>query len=842
MASLPPDQRRNVFVRGKVSSVVGDKSGAVSREQLSHEEVSARMDRGEDPVVTGADDDKLEQVRRYDKAIRERKVAGEEDALVLANKATPFVGQALQNAYFGPEKAAQYRQQLLEANRATALGGDLAMLAAGGTGIAKVLGKFAPGTLTTRGVKGFGNLLGGGAAADTYLYAEYLADTNTPFRAEDYGRELAIGALFNFPIAGAAAVRGAAIKAAGSALQGGGNLLGTAADYYVTRAVLSGKSGAEAAGYARKGAGLRIMSRLGQKLRGKKARPGAVIDPVGEAQRAAVQQEKTIGKATASKLGRMAPSERQTVLDEVRGYAGSNDTIDAKAFNLAVEQTTAVRTSVSTLGKQADAINVKVGDKTKGIGGRASKKQTGAYVADVGALVGDLRTAGWSDIANYIEELLVTSKDGKLVTNPHQNFGKLVQARLDARLKRGIVPGAAQADDSLRKVIDNSNIWGTGKHKKVAKDLNKAIDDLADAQETLRDINIPKSLDDLGDADLGRLATIDEQVDIIRSSYATLERHKMLSRQQVRGIEKTLKQINEKTAAAGPAYENIAKLNKMRGQAAGNTTDRLGRVLQAEPDFRAAQNLSSLEEAGRLTALKDNALRVLNKGLGYTAAANVGGVVYLRSLNRHEKDAVFEHLQAELAAYTGAPERMEDAFAYALGATEVADPDVTTQGSIAATSTMYYLAQAMPKRRNTLYRTETPRTQKEAFLQTVSAVLDPISVAYAALEGRVTPNMVDAIRATQPAMYAEISNQLSEAVMQADPSKASRKAINGVNLFLGGVDPLYRGDVLFQLQNHYTQNQVQAQAMGPNIQGQFKQQTPQDSGSPFTFTQRLTSY
>jgi hypothetical protein len=185
---------------------------------------------------------------------------------------------------------------------------------------------------------------------------------------------------------------------------------------------------------------------------------------------------------------------------------------------------------------------------------------------------------------------------------------------------------------------------------------------------------------------------------------------------------------------------------------------------------------------------------------------------------------------------------MEDAFASALGATEVADPDVTTQGSIAATRTMYYLAQVMPRRRNTLYRTETPRQQKHAFLQTFAAILDPISVAYAALEGRVTPNMVDAIRATQPAMYAEISNQLAEAIMEADPSKAPRKAINGVNLFLGGVDPLYRGDVLFQLQNHFTQNQQQAQAVGPQLNGQFQTQTPQDSGSAFTFTQRLTSY
>jgi hypothetical protein len=550
------------------------------------------MDRGDDPVVTGADDPKLEQARQYDKAVRERKVAEGEDALVLMNKATPFVGQALQNAYFGPEEAARHRAQLLEANRGTALFGDAAMLAAGGVGIAKGLARFAPGIAggmsKTQGMRGLANLMGGGAAADTYLYAQYLADTNTPFRAEDYGRELAIGALFNFPFAGAAAVRGAAVQAAGSALSGGGNLLGSAADYYVTRAVLSNKGGAEAAGFARKGAGLRMMSRFGRKLRGKTTRVGQAFDPVGDATRAARNQETRIGQATAAKVSRMAPSERQVLLDEVRGYAGATEVLDANAFNRAVEQTTAVRSSVNTLGKQADLINARVGDKTKGIGGRASKKQTAAFMADTQAMIGELQTAGWSDIANYLDDLLQTGKDGKLVTNPHTQFGKLVQARLDARLKRGIVPGAAQADESLRRVIENKNIWGTGKHKKVAADLNKAIDDLADAQETLRDINIPKSLDDLGAADLGRLKTIDEQVDIVRKAYATLERHKMLSRQQVRGIEKTLKQINEKTAAAGPAYENITKLNKQRGEAAGATTERLGDSPPSAPRPRSS--------------------------------------------------------------------------------------------------------------------------------------------------------------------------------------------------------------------------------------------------------------
>ena len=61
-----------------------------------------------------------------------------------------------------------------------------------------------------------------------------------------------------------------------------------------------------------------------------------------------------------------------------------------------------MRSSVNTLGKQADAINVKVGDHTKGIGGRASKKQTAAYVANMESLMGDLRTSGWSDIGNYL--------------------------------------------------------------------------------------------------------------------------------------------------------------------------------------------------------------------------------------------------------------------------------------------------------------------------------------------------------------------------------------------------------------------------------------------------------
>ena len=848
MARMPPQDRRRVYVRGNVTGVATDNAGQPSSSQMSHEEVTSRMDRGEDPIALPGDG-KLDAVRRAGVDRRKREVAGSTTAkaLLAINKVTPFVGQALQDAAAGPGVAAQARMEMLEANRGWSMGLDAASLAVGGVGAAKVLSKFAPGMATTMGLKGFGNMMAGGATADTYLYAEYLANSNTPFRAEDYGRELAIGALFNLPLAGGAAARGAIIKGAGKVLKGGA-AMGTAADFYITRAVLSGSDKAAAAGYAQKGAAFRLISRQANKLRGKRARTGGHIDPLGDAQAAAKDQQKRISQATAKKFEAMTPEQRTAVVDEMRGLTNSDADINVNAFNKAVDEVNLVRTNVKILDKTIDGVNQKTGNWTKGIGGKPSKKQAAAFQTEMTGLLAELKNSGFQDVTNFLEETIHLDKGGKHLVNPHTQFGKLIQARLDARLKSATIPGAAQADEALRRVIDNSEIWGKGKHPQIAKDVNDAIDKIADAQATLKDINLPKNPDAIK-GNTGTIDTINAQIDIIEEAYAVLQRRKMLTYNQTAGIRKTLKQARDANLAGKKAYGEVAKLNDLREIAHGTNTERLGRVVQAAPDFKAAQNLSALEEANRLSGFGKAAINALQKGSIATTATAWGGVMYLRKMDRESKNAMFEHLQTELPMLTGAPELLEERFSGMLGATDAADPTVTTMAGMAAAKGIYYLAQAMPKRRNTLYATTTPITQQESFLQKYAAMMDPISVGYAALEGRATPDMIEAIKVTQPAMYAEISNFLSEALMEVNPKKASRKTIVGVNAFLGGIDPLWHGDVLFQLQNHYAQNAQQQGQLGGGAQGggmagggQMATPNPTQPENNFTFTQRLTSY
>ncbi|NIT75523.1 MAG: hypothetical protein GWO44_01110 [Thermoplasmata archaeon] len=174
------------------------------------------------------------------------------------------------------------------------------------------------------------------------------------------------------------------------------------------------------------------------------------------------------------------------------------------------------------------------------------------------------------------------------------------------------------------------------------------------------------------------------------------------------------------------------------------------------------------------------------------------------------------------------------------------NPQVHTMAGVGVGNNVYFLANKLGRVDRTLYgRGRRPRRDRTLrFFETFQAMANPMDVAYAAMTGEVTQDMVDAVRVTAPTQYTELSIVLSAVIDHADPLKLPRKSLAGINKFLGGADPIYSGEVIMQLQSNYAQNEQQQQAINPGNapQGQFNQAHPQDGDNAFTFTQRLMSY
>ncbi len=840
MKRIGPDGRRNITVRGNVQGVASDSSRRATEETMSHQEVSARIDRGLDPVLTPGDPRR--DVIRTQRAEEIARTTAEEANLVGAYRLAPILGQGLQNLVVGTDEATEFREKWLEANKGQALGTDLAMMAAGGVAGGLMLGA-GKSAAATMGVKGFRNLMALGAGQDTYMYAQYLADHNLPFRAEDYARELMIGSLINLPLAAGTAARGFVAGKVIGGIKGGGNLLGGVADAYIAKAVFSPQGTLQAAQAAQKGAGFRMLSKFTRKMRGKKNRPTNIYDPLSEAEKFHTYQTKQLDRLKPERFNKLDEVAQRELLDEVKGWADSNVKIDVDEVNRMVDRIKSVERQAVKMDVGIDKANQQVGNWTKGIGGKASKKQTAAFVAEVEGLFGLMETLGYKDVAGTLQEVLQAgSKKGYLLNNPHAAYGKFVQMRLQAQLTRATVPGAAAVDEYIRGMLGRTDIWGTGKVVKIAPKLNDAIDNFGKAQQKFKDLNAKKHLNDVSPAD-GRLKAdaMHSALNEMEDAIGAIREAKQLSEAQTRSFMTSIKQTRDTLKESGMAYSTASKLNELRGQAAGTLTDRLGRVELGAQDFRAAQAASTAEEAGKLMGFSGKAKTALQFGLTAVGVIPTTGVMVLRHMNRQEKNQLFTHLSKEIAQMTGSPEYMEEQFTGALGASQNADPDVTMMAGVQAAYTINYLSRSLPAPSYALHGGLEPSTmEQEAFLQKFAAIIDPVSVAYAALEGRATPAMLDALRVTQQAAYVELSNMLAEAIEHLNPAKASRKTINGVQAFLGGMDPLYQGDALMLLQSNYAQNQQQDQATnGPT--GAFRQDQSGNQNA-FTSTQRLQSY
>ena len=846
--SASPQEQRNAVVPGTFDSFITDpRTGEQVRQNITYPEWRARRERGEMPTAVD-NDPRAELARRADVARGERAAAQTGAGAYSAAVATglPGIGAFAQDLTLGSdEEAAYYRMKAIEANPVESTAAQFASSAVAMGGLGMAVRSVAPTMLSTTGLKGLANAVGFGGAEGAYDYVSYLINSNTEFRAEEFGRSVLFGAtvggLIGGPIAARGVFRGAIRRGTTAGMD---TALGVVADVNVIRALTTSGGPDASAPFRGKAAVFRMASRLARRIMPRKyASLRQDWNPIKQVDAAKKAQEATIKKARVSHLRGKDGSEIDEILDEVKGIAGSTDDLKGVRWDLAWKEANALRTSIEKLKRALDDFVVNTDNWTKGIGGKASGIQNIVHKVDHDILMDKLAASGWDKVAWNLKLL---PKEGDIMPN----FGRYVQARLTARMQRGITPGAAEADRALEMIINNGDIWTTpgstkAKWIEIAPSVNRAIDDAADAYRRLDNFRLSQNLDDVQGVPDDVLRGIRDQVETIRDAYSRLAELNMLPEKFVRRLEnKVLANVNRALETGGPAYQNIARLNAVRGQAAGRTTERYRRVMRAAPDYRARQRAAVAEEADRMGKFYYVASKVIVAGLTATGIPTGTGVLLYHKMRRDERRAMYHQVTSGLQSLSGSPELMEDFMAEVLHDASEADPEGAQMGGYASSRAMHYLISTMPRQPISLHGgLEPPASAQQEFLQRYLAVIDPLSVAYAALEGKATPAMVEAIAATNPSYYAEISNGLSQLIMQAD-ERIARKTYNGIQMFLGGTDPLYRGQMLMELQSNYAQNQQQQQQVGqpPQIQGQFKSLGPRDAGNAYTFTQRIMSY
>ncbi len=483
----------------------------------------------------------------------------------------------------------------------------------------------------------------------------------------------------------------------------------------------------------------------------------------------------------------MSPEQTQALLDTLDQFLQDGKMIARVRkvdFSVLHDKVSKVRTSVIASRNQALSINQKLGNirfKKKPVKWTPEGKALWSQEAD--ALFYKIQQAGFDDMAAHLEKTLGTKQ-------PYAVYGQWAQARLDAALKGKSVGGATEVDNMIREFLENKDVWG-GPVAARGVEINKAIDKIRDAYDTLGKINIPKDLSEIVARDASRLTEINKSINNLRGGYAILEREGLLTRGQVRGVEKTFIQANDAISKGTNAYMDTSVVNKARKQAATQH-----RKMNADA-FKSPEQMRA-EAAGKVGATVERITKFSKAAFGavdgkLTTVARIGqaGVIGFNNLDEEDRHVMFEQAYSVLPALVGAPEVMEEAIGDYLGASYNDTPEATVMAGVSSTQSMFWLNSQLPRRDRSLYGKGLPpsKGKRDAFLEKLVAVIDPMSVPEAALLGRVTKGMIDALRVTSPSLYAQIGVVASQAIEQADPIKAPRQVINGLKQLLGGIDP-----------------------------------------------------
>jgi len=830
MANLSDAGRRRIKVDGKHDAVYQNTDGELVREGLEGDQLVARMGMGENAFVMGPDDPKLQAQMRQQADAARLATAKDHKILTLASGIAPVEGLA--RTFMDKDVVDQGFGELKQANSITKMAGEFVpALYAGG---AAMKGLNALG-LTAKSGKGLGLLAHVAvdeAAFETVSYTKYIMDTRQDFQAEQLGENILQGMLFAAPIIGGAMLRKPIWNAV--SMVGGG--VGKASAWAQSGMVAASLKTTDAgkASKLRRGA---AIAGIGRRLFGGR-KTVTKVDELAELRKTMGKEELDIGRATPEGLkgtkGTVRERILKTIKDNMEMKAGYLDEVDVGtvAPNL---------NKVRTAGRQAQnsiwSINRTMrGDAVIGVG-NLGKTQTDLLESAMDTFLGRADDMGLGDIVGHLRDV-----------KGHKNYGILFQARLDLALKGKVGNQSTELlAMELKAITEDPRIWGSSKAMEQSRNLNTGIDKLTEGFEQLKKLDIPDDLSKIPENT--NLDALDDALASIRHGYDNLHASKLFSTKQVRGIESTLNKVEDALVEGKKAYLDAVKVNKARQSAAkvhkarydklkGGDVETVG-ALESRMTTRVAEwaeertglikHLSALSKSNRIPIHANRMLRML------------------RETTMAEKEEFFLEMQERIPMMTSNPEIMAKEMEPFM-AEAPQQPGVHAMAGVVAANSVYMLSNKLGRVDRTLHgKGRTPRRDRVIrFAETYAAMASPMDVAYAATEGKVTQDMIDAIRVSAPAQYAELGALFSQFIDTVDIHTLSRSTVKGVLKFMGGGDPLFQGEVIMQLQSNYAQNAEQQEAVGgqqpmPNGQ-QFNQSHPQDGDNAFTFTQRVQSY
>jgi len=834
-----------------LDAVYENADGELAREGISAEQFARRAGLGQQVAATPerVELQRAQEVRRTVEA-----TADDSDFTALVNSALPGA-QFMQNLAVGKDQAAEARQQL-NTNFLVNLTGNLAEFAIGGKAIglgfkgllgaeraAKLGTKLGLGTEASALARA-GRVAAADAAVETHFYTQNLLDrADGEFVAEDWASQVGVGLLLGGPFILGAGARGvgASVRRGIDAVSGGlPGAMSVAGDILTTANIL--KPGGMKARYA---SAAHVSGRVWRRAMGK--RRGSALGVTDEA---ALRRNKilddmdTVGAMVPDSLDRMRPSKRRALIEDFKAVADGNvDFLDEIGWGTITKRTSEMGRKVNGIRSQMLGVHRRF--KGDGVEIKMSNRARDAALSEANILMQYVDEAGMAEVKGAIQRGIL---DGG--ADPAAMHRAFMEAKINARFRRGVSGGADVVDDAISRFMADDTIWGKAQAKKNRAIL-AAIDDTVAVWDELGATNITKLTSDgklLEDIELNdalHLQGTQGAVSRIRANMETMETAGLLSRDQVRGIETKLVDADQALLDGVQAYGDVIKINRARKQAAG----RLSKDAEVNHDIPTSPESFAANKAAMVAETAKDLLELGNTGLDALLSTKpmelaARGVGALHGMSTMDKYEVFYEIQKELPTLTGNPEYAMSKLSSLLDRGAAYDPVGADQAGSKMVNTMYWLASQMPKPDDTIYGRHAPEPLSlvEEYLEKHVAAYDPLSVGLAVFSGRVTPGMIDAVRVTAPAMYAEMNSIFAEVLSKVPADKANPKVVTSIGMFMGGLDPMYTGNFIMQLQSTYAQTTTQDGVINGGVNNIPNRNQPGSANSQLTTSQRQQTY
>jgi hypothetical protein len=779
----------------------------------------------------------------------------------------------------GADEAAYYRNHLLTSTpgKWKNIAGEIGSFITWGAGIkallpAEMAAKVALSARTSTLGKS-AQVAGENFLFDTKLYANHIMNYNKEATIEDWANQVGTGFIMASPFIFSFQARVAVSKGiglAGKAMEkfrgtgAGGDLataLGGIRNVQVGYALMKG--GKEAGRMHQKAAALGVGQRVIRWVQGmgRKGRVGPEVldDPfrwADDVVETAAKDYEAIRGITPQNMWKAqtldAVDDMKAVLRRATGEElPFLDDINPKQMKREIN---AVGTSLRSLQNPAKTINKKV-KRPAALDMDVELINEATYNVKVEQLLSDLEEAGYSDVLGYLKNIEHLDK-------PNLAYDKLVKARVDSRFgKHAYTPGAEVADARIAEILQDPDLWPgviAGRGEKINKGINKIADNFTTIDDFRRS-NLADYPERITSKDVAKLNEVDAALEQVRQGYEQLRIQDVLGEETVRGLENTLKATQRQITKSKEGYMRASQINKARMGAQEAAEEVLikarGSRLKLETELNQLHAISAVNTGAGLASLKEkvrSALGVTREVLENASSAQLPGigVLALRTrVNPEEREFMYNVMEDALRTMASSPDTLSEQLSRMTSTIEEREPILSHMLQRRSADTIYYLASQLPPKAGSFRNPDFPPHQADIdkFLDKAMAAYEPLSVGLAAAFGMVTPGMTEAVKYTNPSMYSEMYAIFAETIAEMDEDQRARvpdAVVNGMEIFLGGLSVFHQGPSLIQLQSNYAQTAAEEQQIrGGQAPGStMNNPGPQNAGSDYTFTQRITGF